>query len=155
MARPIGTKNIQTPERMFELFNEYRIELKGNPINIAEQKKGNLIVPKDFTGHITDISLIDLPKERPLTLEGFSNWLFEKKIHSNVDVYFANTDGIYSDYLSVCARIRSIIRDDQIQGGMVGIYNPSITQRLNGLVDKQETNNNINMNISYEAMNED
>ena len=30
------------------------------------------------------------------------------------------------------------IRQDQIEGGMSGIYNPSITQRLNGLTDKSE-----------------
>ena len=34
---------------------------------------------------------------------------------------------------------REEIREDQIIGGMLSFYNPSITQRLNGLVEKQET----------------
>jgi hypothetical protein len=35
-------------------------------------------------------------------------------------------------------RILDEIRNDQIEGGSVGQYNASITQRLNGLTDKQE-----------------
>jgi hypothetical protein len=43
-----------------------------------------------------------------------------------------------------------MIRNDQIDGGMVGQYNPSITQRLNGLVEKTD-NKNENTNIDYHA----
>ena len=35
--------------------------------------------------------------------------------------------------------IREVIRRDQIEGGMVGQYNPSITQRLNGLKEQTES----------------
>ena len=35
------------------------------------------------------------------------------------------------------------ISGDQIQGGMAGLYNPSITQRLNGLVEKVDNTVNI------------
>ena len=40
-----------------------------------------------------------------------------------------------------CSHIKELIRLDQISGGMAGIYNPSITQRLNGL--KEETHTEI------------
>jgi len=50
----------------------------------------------------------------------------------------ANTRGAYDKYSSVCSRVREAIRQDQIEGGMVGQYNASITQRLNNLTDKQE-----------------
>jgi hypothetical protein len=43
-----------------------------------------------------------------------------------------------------------MIRNDQIDGGMVGQYNSSITQRLNGLVEKTE-NKNENTNIDFNA----
>jgi len=148
-------KNIETPEKMFELFEAYVTEVKNNPFYLAEQKKGNTIIPKNFEGKITDISLVDLPKEKPLSLDGFGNYCFKHKIHSNVEVYFANTDGLYSAFLSCCSRIRSIIRQDQIDGGMAGIYNPSITQRLNGLVDKQENTNITKMTIEYEDMSDE
>jgi hypothetical protein len=44
----------------------------------------------------------------------------------------------YGDYVSICTRIRKNIRQDQIEGGMTGIYNTSITQRLNNLTEKHE-----------------
>jgi hypothetical protein len=67
-------------------------------------------------------------------MEGFSIFCYDKI--SQIKDYFANTDGNYSDYLLICSRIKEAIREDQIGGGMAGIYNPSITQRLNGLVEK-------------------
>ena len=43
--------------------------------------------------------------------------------------------------------IKKAIRRDQIEGGMVGQYNPSITQRLNNLTEKTDvTSNGENIN---------
>jgi hypothetical protein len=47
-------------------------------------------------------------------------------------------DQSYSAYLPICSHIKKLIRQDQIEGGMVGQYNPSITQRLNGLTEKTD-----------------
>jgi len=131
-------KYIETPERMWEYFLSYKSQLESNPIYIVEQKKGNIIIPKDFEGEIPD-SIVRLPAKRPLTLEGFENWCADNDIINDLGDYFANTDNKYSDYSTICSRIKRTIRQDQIEGGMVGIFNPSITQRLNGLVDKKET----------------
>jgi len=43
---------------------------------------------------------------------------------------------MYDDFCEVCARIKNEIREDQITGGILSFYNPSITQRLNNLVEK-------------------
>ena len=56
--------------------------------------------------------------------------------------YFANTGGRYSTFTTICKRISDEIRNDQIMGGMVGQYNPSITQRLNGLTEKSDITTN-------------
>jgi len=69
---------------------------------------------------------------------GFENFVFSKGIIKELRDYFANSNDAYTKYSTICSRIRAEIKQDQIDGGMVGIYNPSITQRLNGLVDKQE-----------------
>jgi len=76
--------------------------------------------------------------EPPLTMEGFELYCFRNKIISDLSHYFANLDNRYSDFVAICSLIRKTIREDQITGGMVGQYNPSITQRLNGLTDKSE-----------------
>jgi len=69
---------------------------------------------------------------------GFENFVFREGIISSLDQYFSNEGDRYSDYMGICTRIRGEIREDQIGGGMVGIYNASITQRLNNLVDRQD-----------------
>jgi len=119
-------KYIETPEILLNLFNEYKKWVKSNPI-----KKN------DFKGK--DATTVYYELERPLTMEGFENFVAEiPDMPYSLDQYFSNQGGAYENYLGICSRIRRIIRDDQIAGGMAGIYNPSITQRLNNLVDKQE-----------------
>jgi len=56
--------------------------------------------------------------------------------NKNLDQYFANREERYSEYVSICTRIKKAIKQDQIEGGMVGQYNASITQRLNGLTER-------------------
>jgi hypothetical protein len=64
-------------------------------------------------------------------------YCWDEKI-GTIQHYFENTLGLYDDFCDVCSRIKTEIRQDQITGGLLGFYNPSITQRLNGLVEKQE-----------------
>ena len=52
--------------------------------------------------------------------------------------YLYSKDERYEHFSNICTRVKENIRQDQIEGGMVGQYNASITQRLNGLTDKQE-----------------
>jgi hypothetical protein len=119
-------KLIDSPETMWKLFQDYKEKVKSDPFIVGDWV-GGMALP------------VDRKKEKPLTLEGFDNYLFEMEIIDGVQNYFANTNNAYSDFLSICSRIRNAIREDQISGGMAGIYNPSITQRLNGLVDKTES----------------
>jgi hypothetical protein len=115
-------KYIETPEKMWELFIEYKNSVKNNPAKI-----------QDYVGK--DAEMVYREKEKPLTLEGFECYLFDKEIISDLSNYFANSDNKYSEYSTICSHIRKVIKNDQIQGGMIGIYNPSITQRLNGLTE--------------------
>jgi hypothetical protein len=128
-------KYIENPDKMWELFEAYRKEVKDNPRTIT-----------DFYGKDGEARI--KPLERPLTLDGFENYVSELGIISDLSQYFANTEQRYTDYQTICSRIRKTIRQDQIEGGMVGQYNPSITQRLNGLVDKQEIEQNTNIKAS-------
>jgi hypothetical protein len=128
MARPKGTKNIETPEKLWEIFLAYKNYVKENPIKV-----------QDYVGKDGDAVYRD--KERPLTIEGFECYCFENGIIGDLSHYFANTGSRYSDYVTICSRIKKMVRKDQIEGGMAGIYNPSITQRLNNLIEKVEQTN--------------
>jgi DNA-packaging protein gp3 len=125
MARPKNTKNIETPDALWEYFQNYCEWVKNNPILVH-----------DYVGAMaTEVSR---QKQRPLTIEGFNVWLSTNTIIQTINDYFGNKNDAYGDYSDVCSRIKNSIRANQIEGGMVGIYNPSITQRLNNLVEKQE-----------------
>ena len=130
------TKLIETPEIMWELFLKYKKETKDNPILI-----------KDWVGK--DANMVLREKEKPLTVDGFECWCFENSIISDLSHYFMNLENRYKDYIGICSRIRKAVRNDQINGGMAGIYNPSITQRLNGLVEKQETKIDATIEIDF------
>ncbi|MCB0515189.1 MAG: hypothetical protein KDD49_03890 [Bacteroidetes bacterium] len=119
-------KYIQTPEKMWELFTQYKKWANDNPILV-----------EDYIGK--DAVRIERKRQRCLTMEGFENYVAGiDGMPMDLGDYFANTNNKYSEYSTICSRIRRVIRQDQIEGGMCGIYNPSITQRLNGLADKQQ-----------------
>ena len=118
-------KYIESPEKMWELFKAY-----------AEDTKSRPILKHDIRGKDNEDVRVEL--ERPLTVEGFENYVADQDLNQDLGDYFSNKNGKYTEYSTICSRIRKAIRQDQIEGGMAGIYNPSITQRLNGLVDKRE-----------------
>lgn len=76
------------------------------------------------------------PLKLPYTMEGFS--VFCYKNYGVIRHYFLNTDNYYDDFCTICSHIKEEIRSNQITGGLLGVYNPSITQRLNSLVEKSE-----------------
>ena len=121
-------KYIETPGKLWEYFKEYKKETKKNPFLI-----------KDWVGK--DADQVHREKERPLTIEGFECWLADQDIISDLSHYFSNYENRYADYFAICSRVKKAVRQDQIEGGMAGMYNPSITQRLNGLVEKVQTDN--------------
>lgn len=120
-------KYIETPEILWDHFETYKKWVKNNPIKV-----------QDYVGK--DAEMVYREKERPLTIDGFECWCYDNEIISDLSNYFANSDNKYSEYSTICSRIRKAVRTDQIEGGMSGIYNPSITQRLNNLVERSETN---------------
>jgi hypothetical protein len=129
-------KYIETPEKFWELFVNYKKEVKANPI-----------IVKDWVGKEGDE--VYREKEKPLTMVGFECYVME---HTNITypdltVYFEGKEESYKDYFPISSRIEREIKNDQITGGMVMIYSQSITSRLNGLVDKKETELKGGLNI--------
>jgi hypothetical protein len=125
MKNKVGRpRNLDSPEQLSELFDKYKADVKANP------RIKSVFGGKEFEERAE-------PLERPLTLEGFELFCYDEV--GVVEQYFKNTDKRYEEFVPICTRIRKAIRQDQIEGGMVGQYNPSITQRLNGLTEKVES----------------
>jgi hypothetical protein len=66
---------------------------------------------------------------------------------SDIQRYWNNVDNAYDEYVTIITRIKDIIRENQISGGMVGLYNSNLTARLNNLKESTE-NTNINHNTN-------
>jgi hypothetical protein len=132
-------KYIETPAKMWQLFIEYKNSIKNNPI------RKQIFVGKD--GHCEYEE-----RERPLTMEGFENYVADAEIIGDLGDYFSNKNDQYKDFSTICSRIKRTIKQCQIEGGMAGIYNPSITQRLNGLTEKvqQDGTNEVTIKVKYE-----
>lgn len=120
-------KLIDNPNHLWNLFISYKAECKSNPFLVH-----------DFVGK--DGASVYREKQRCLTMEGFEEYVADiPDMPMDLGDYFANTNDKYVEFSTICSRIKKAIRRDQIEGGMAGIYNPSITQRLNGLADKTES----------------
>jgi hypothetical protein len=82
----------------------------------------------------------------PYTMEGFS--VFCYKNFGVIRHYFLNTDNMYDNFCTICSHIKEEIRSNQITGGLLGMYNPSITQRLNNLAENTKTTLEGSLNTS-------
>ena len=129
-------KYIETPEKMWELFLAYKKQVKSNPILVH-----------DFVGK--DATDVRKEREKPLTMVGFECFVMDNTDINYPDLthYFENTDNRYSDYVPIASRIEREIKNDQITGGLTMIYSQNLTARLNGLVDKKETEIKGGLNI--------
>jgi len=124
-------KLIENADKFWELFQKYKKWTNNNPILI-----------EDYVGKDADRVLREKP--RCLTIEGFENFVADlPEMPCDLGDYFENRNGAYKDFSAICSRVKKNIRQNQIEGGMAGIFNPSITQRLNSLVEKQETKHEI------------
>lgn len=130
-------KYIETPDKMWELFEAYKNEIKSNPILV-----------EDYVGK--DAERVMREREHPLIMEGFECYVMNNTqiTYPDLSEYFEGKNESYANYFPICSRIKREIRHDQIKLGLANVINPSITQRLNGLVDKKEIEQNTNINAS-------
>lgn len=125
-------KEIESPDKFWELFEEYKKDVKDNPRIKIEYvgKEGNRV---------------DTPIERPLTIEGFKCYCANNQC--DIQAYWNNRDERYTEFAPIVTRVREEIRREQIEGGMVGAYNANLTARLNSLTDKQELKHEGNVQV--------
>jgi len=128
------TRLFKKPEELAQAFEEYKQSLKDEAKNWPKIQ----YVGKDGN-KVTDYPVM------PYTLEGFKRFCRVK--YGEVDHYFKNTSDYYTDFGPICSCIKEEIRENQIIGGLMGFFNPSITQRLNNLKETTETTTTANVRI--------
>lgn len=134
MARPHGTKYIETPEQYKELWEAYKKSVKDKP------RLKHVFVGKD--GNSTHEE-----RERPLTWDGFEVYTMLEGYNKTADLseYCNESNPSYKDYLPYSRAFKKEIRADQIDGGMTNIYHPAITASLNGLKNQTEISGGLNL----------
>jgi len=119
-------RNIDSPETLWNLFQEYIVDLKSKESEWLKVQ----YVGKEGTRETDALKL-------PLTIEGFKRYCWDVEIGC-VEQYLKNQDNLYDEFIHICSRIKNSIRENQITGGLINVFNPSITQRLNGLAEQSE-----------------
>ncbi len=122
-------KAIESPELLWDYFKEYCKKVDDNPWIVI-----------DFKGK--DASKVEIPKQLPYTWTGFDNFLFERKILSDLDDYKANKKKKYAEFSEVITRIEKFIYDHKYSGASINAFNASIIARDLRLVDASDITSN-------------
>lgn len=125
MAKVGRPRKIDSPETLLNLFKSYKKWRKENPRfkYVLSQRTGDMVAE---------------PLEVPLSMEGFEVWCYDKH-DLTVFHYIQNSNNAYEEFCNISTHIKREIREDQINGGLVGQYNANLTARLNNLTEKTET----------------
>lgn len=120
-----------SPELLMQAVEEYLAYCDDSPWMNKEAIKGG-----EFAGQI-----ISIPTAKPYTMTGLCLYLGCNKHYFN-DFKKTCSD----DFSDVITRAEEIILTQQIEGAMVGAFNPNLVARINGIKDNTEVDVTANVN---------
>lgn len=119
-------KYIETPEKLLELWDQYKEQVGFDTIEQATPK-----------GEIVTLSI-----SRPLLKSGFEAFVFRLK-GFGIGQYLDNQDNLYGEYIDVITCIRREWETNQISGTLTGKYKaPNLTARLNNITERNDMTSN-------------
>ena len=122
------SKRFASPEQLWEAACEYFAYCDRTPWKAIKNKTKGEIKENE-----------ESPTQRPYSLTGLMAYL-------DVSKSFWNDfkKGSHEDFSVVITRIENVIRTQQLEGAIVGAFNPNIVSRIIGLSDKQKVTHTIN-----------
>jgi hypothetical protein len=129
-----------SPEELWTNACLYFEWVDANPWMMIEQSKQPQKLPTNYDkklhGSIKNFlnQIVKLPHARPYTIEGLCIYL---NISAKTFRNYSDVAG-YETYFPICSHIKTVIDNQQFDGGMVGAFNANIVTRKLGLADKQE-----------------
>jgi hypothetical protein len=115
----MGTpKYIETPEKLWQLFEEYLTTLEVLEMEVPHVKLGTVM----------------LRTTEPMTMEGFKSFGHDKGV--TIKHYVDNTDNAYTDYCTIVTRIKDRIYKNNFSRAAVGIYKENLIAKQLGLAEK-------------------
>lgn len=130
-------KYIETPEKLWQLFEQYKESTLKEKINLP-------------ISHVK-LGVIYLDFYPPLTEQDFERWLASEGILSQTKDYFTNRDERYSEFVPIVSRIKNEIFSHNFKYASIGAFKENLIARQLGLSDKAESKiehtGNINANF--------
>ena len=137
----------KTPEELEAKAEEYFKWCDANPIRIYKRKDaGANQTAKSGSGVKSQEG--EAFANRPYTLDGLC-------LHLGISDWSAfKVSECYQtpEFLGVIRALEMRVRDQQVSGAMVGVYNSNLTARLNGIADTQNVNANIPVRIVEDGL---
>jgi hypothetical protein len=134
-----------SPGKLWEGSLKYFEWCDENPIMVTEQTK----MPQRLDASMMKTmkpamikqflkQVVELPHQRCYSIEGLSLFL-----DINPDTFY--TYAKLETYSEICTRIKHIINTQHFEGGMAGTFNANIVTRKLGLIDKSQSDVNVNV----------
>lgn len=123
MARPEDTKDIKTPNELWELFLKYKETLEIITLTVPHVKLGT----------------VDIEVKEPMTMEGFYSYGYDNQL--TIHHYIDNPDNRYSDYRGIVTHIKNQIYKHNFSRAAVGLYKEALIAKQLGLKEKIEQTN--------------
>lgn len=136
MAAPEGNKNylFRLTDGKLKAYSvdEWALKLAAYFLFMANEfwQKKESIKSGDLAGRTMDV-----PVQTPLSRKSLC--IFAEISEQTLRNYTSN-EGAYIDYFDLTSHALTIIDNNQIEGAILGAYNPNIIARLQGLVDKTD-----------------
>lgn len=108
-----------TPEGLMDMFDGYKRECKDDVI--IDPRTGAAV-------------------SKPLTTVGFMDYLGLGYRWRRFKEYYSAKGELWAVTI---ARIENSIERNQLEGGLLGLYNPNLTARLNGYSEKTENKHDV------------
>lgn len=135
-----------TPSQVWEYAKAYLDYANGEKWTQSEVIKGGVKAG----------TVVNVPVSNPLTLQSFRVFAgigartFARYLGDYVDA--KDVEGSHEPYYEIANFIRDIIQADQIEGAMVGAYDPRITATVVGLAEKKEVTGKDGAPISIDQI---
>jgi hypothetical protein len=124
MAKIGKPKYIETPEKLWELFETYKTATLKDKITLPQS-------------HVK-LGVVYLDYYPPLTEQDFERWLANEGILSQTKDYFTNRENRYDDYVPIVSRIKNEIYAHNFKYASIGAFKENLIARQLGLTDSQK-----------------
>lgn len=131
-------RKIESPERLEELFIEYKVWASQNP-----WVKKDFVKSGEFAGQI-----VDLPIERALTEWGLAVFIGISRSH--LIEY-----GKRPEFRDIYTRIKDEMTEQRVSGGLACVYNANLVARIDGITEKNDLTVSGKVLIDIEDDNEE